>query len=493
MGRPRDRFVDVVRAGSILGVVLGHWLVADVRWDGAGVVESSVLTVEPSLWPLTWLVLVIPLFFFVGGFSNARSWTSAQSRGEGYAAFVDRRTHRILAPLLVFLVVVGAAGVAVAHLGGLGVDRASGIVLQPLWFLGIYVLAVAFTPLTLRWHKRWGLGVPVALLVTAVCCDLLALGAGWTGFGYVNAVVIWMLVHQLGFFYADGRFTRPVAGTLAVLGWLLALVLTQVPSLPYSSFMVGVPGGDQGNMHPPTLAALSLGLAGVATAVLLKPLIQRVAAHDAVWRVVVVLNLSVMTLYLWHETALVVAARLVLPRGYPTPDVGSAAWWMAHTAWLLVPTMVLVGLVAVFGRAERRPPPRPAPDTALTRWTAAVGVGLLAVGVLALAGSDVTTPFARGAGLGPVSASVALGSLLTACAAWVLSSMRHGDASTGRSLLGSAVLLTAGAVGFALGAGPFPVGRGSAWTLAAAALLVVAVSSSARPRGVRPMSTARAP
>lgn len=156
MGRPRDRFVDVVRAGSILGVVLGHWLVADVRWDGAGVVESSVLTVEPSLWPLTWLVLVIPLFFFVGGFSNARSWTSAQSRGEGYAAFVDRRTHRILAPLLVFLVVVGAAGVAVAHLGGLGVDRASGIVLQPLWFLGIYVLAVAFTPLTLRWHKRWG-------------------------------------------------------------------------------------------------------------------------------------------------------------------------------------------------------------------------------------------------------------------------------------------------------------------------------------------------
>lgn len=493
MGRPRDRFVDLVRAGSMVGVVLGHWLVADVRWDGTEVLESSVLSVEPSLWPLTWLVLVIPLFFFVGGFSNARSWTSTRARGEGYAAFVDRRTHRMLAPLLVLVVVVTAAGLAVAGLGGMGVTRASVIVVQPLWFLGIYVLAVAFTPLTLRWHRRWGLGVPVTLLLTAVCCDVLALGAGWTGFGYVNAVVVWVLVHQLGYFYGDGRFTGPAALVVAAAGWTSALVLTQVDALPYSSFMVGVPGRDEGNMHPPTVAALALALAGVATAVLLKPLIQRLAADDRVWRVVVTLNLSIMTLYLWHETALVVAARLVLPLGYPTPAVGSAAWWMAHTAWLLVPSLVLLGLVAVFGRAERRAPPFPAPDTTLTRRTAAVSVGLLAAGVLALAGSTVTEPFASGAVLGPVSASLVLGALLTGCAAWDLSAMRGGDASTARALRGSAVLLAAGAAAFASGIGPFPVELGSAWTLAAGALLVVGTLLSASDRGVRALRTASAP
>ena len=51
------------------------------------------------MWPLTWLLMVIPLFFFIGGFSNRRSWEGVQRRGQGYAAYVDRRVHRVLAPI----------------------------------------------------------------------------------------------------------------------------------------------------------------------------------------------------------------------------------------------------------------------------------------------------------------------------------------------------------------------------------------------------------
>ena len=49
-------------------------------------------------------------------------------------------------------------------LGGLGFGAGGGIVLQPLWFLGVYIVVIALTPVTLRWHERWGGWVVVVLL-----------------------------------------------------------------------------------------------------------------------------------------------------------------------------------------------------------------------------------------------------------------------------------------------------------------------------------------
>lgn len=48
----RDRFIDVVRAGSILVVVLGHWLMAAVVWNGQ-VRAENVLMILPALQPVT--------------------------------------------------------------------------------------------------------------------------------------------------------------------------------------------------------------------------------------------------------------------------------------------------------------------------------------------------------------------------------------------------------------------------------------------------------
>src|SRR5262245_14027741 len=73
----RDRYVDLLRVASLAVLVLGHWLMAVITVDAAGRVGvGNLLALEPRLQPLTWAFQVMPVFFFVGGFSHALSYRS---------------------------------------------------------------------------------------------------------------------------------------------------------------------------------------------------------------------------------------------------------------------------------------------------------------------------------------------------------------------------------------------------------------------------------
>ena len=134
----RDRFADLLRVASILVVVAGHWLMAVVGWRGGRVEGGNAIALVPGLWLATWLLQVMPLFFFVGGLANLVS----ARRGGGWAGFVRGRAARLLRPTVAFLAAWTAAG---AVLGAAGVPEAvlrpvTRLVVQPLWFLGLYLL-----------------------------------------------------------------------------------------------------------------------------------------------------------------------------------------------------------------------------------------------------------------------------------------------------------------------------------------------------------------
>lgn len=435
-GADRDRFIDLLRGGSIVAVVLGHWLVADVTWADRAVHETSALREVPSMWPLTWLLVVIPVFFFVGGFANRRSWEGTVRRGEGYAAFVDRRVHRVLVPTGLYLAIVATTGLVVDWLGGLGIRALGGLFYQPLWFLGVYLLVVALVPMTLRAHRRFGWWVPVALVAAVGLGDLGRFWSGVPAAGYANVLLVWLLMHQLGYFCVDGTLDRPARRPTAMLaGGLLATALL-VALGPYPATMVGVPGGEVGNMHPPTLAIVGIGFAQVGGAMAARVQLTRWLARQRVWAAVVAVNLCVVTIYLWHQPALAIAARAVLPFGYPNPGPGGPAWWVAHVLWLAVPGAVLAGIVALLGRAERVPPPPLARPGAATAISAVVGVLLIGVGFLALAGSSATQPFSPGQSLGPLAASPMLGLAAVAAAAILFRLGRIGGPASGSPAAG---------------------------------------------------------
>ena len=76
----RDRYVDFLRALSILVVVCGHWTIALIFWDGGVIRSTSAIGKTPGLWMATWLFQVMPVFFFVGGYANYVAYQSARRR-----------------------------------------------------------------------------------------------------------------------------------------------------------------------------------------------------------------------------------------------------------------------------------------------------------------------------------------------------------------------------------------------------------------------------
>ena len=94
----RNRYVDFLRAASILVVVIGHWLMAaPFVSEGELRLSNDMLHVAPWTQWLTWALQVMPLFFIVGGYANAASWEAAQRSGAGYGAWIAGRLQRLVA------------------------------------------------------------------------------------------------------------------------------------------------------------------------------------------------------------------------------------------------------------------------------------------------------------------------------------------------------------------------------------------------------------
>ena len=389
----RDRYVDFLRALSIAVVVLGHWLMAIIYLDDGRLTGANALDVVPGLWILTWVLQVMPLFFFAGGFSNYVSWRGATRRGEGYQSFLRARVERLMRPTLVFIV-VWALGAAMLRIGapqlleriGLGAE----LIAKPLWFLAVYVLVTAAAPVMFALHLRHRARVLAALVAAAVATDVVRIAVGVTALGYLNFAFVWLFAHQLGFFYSDGTFgarTRSFFATVAAAG--LGALVTLTASGIYSPSMVGMAGEKVSNNSPPSVCLIALTLWLVGLAMLARGPVSRWLARPAPWKAVVGANAVIMTVLLWHLTALLVAAVVLLPLGFPQPAGGTALWWAWRPIWIGVLIVFLVSFVAIFGRAESRGllavRSVSSPGRRGAQWRIAVGLAALIAGLAGLA------------------------------------------------------------------------------------------------------------
>lgn len=392
----RDRYVDLLRVASLAAVVLGHWLMAAVTPDGVG----NLLAVVPALQPLTWLLQVMPVFFFVGGFAHALSYRSLlRKRPEGstdsvYAAFLRARLQRLLRPTMVFVLVWGAAALLIQLLGGGGglTGVTLRLVTQPLWFIGIYLAMVAFTPPLLRLHERYGWGAFAGLAGAAAAVDVLRFAAGVPYVEFLNFAFVWLAVHQLGFLRADGRLgvgpALPALRRPALLaGGGLVGAVALVAFGPYPLSMVGMPGEKVSNMAPPTLALLCHGLWLVGAVELLRAPAARLLARPRAWRTVVAANGVAMTAFLWHLTAMLGVYGAMLALDVPLPEPATAAWWAQTPLRLAFAAALTAVLVAAFRTFERPAAPATPPATATGTGSAplaALGATLCLLGVLGL-------------------------------------------------------------------------------------------------------------
>ncbi|MFE7710162.1 acyltransferase [Streptomyces sp. NPDC057486] len=324
----RDRWFDALRAFALVRVITYH-------------------TFE---WP--WLGLVFPsmgVMFALAGSLMARSL-------ERPASHVLRgRLRRLLIPLWAFALVLGTAMLLHGWLPGPDVlywvlpvgdppgnawgEQAWAV----LWYLRTYLWFVLMSPVLLRIFRSAPLPVLALSLVPVVVLETVGgVPDGRLG-SALSDLSVFLFCWLLGFAHRDGVLDRmrpaavvPVASALlAAGGWW--------------AFHHRVDGSYDLDDIPLAQALWSAGF--VLLLLRFRPDFAGLARHRVADRIVKVFNARAVTIYLWHEVALMTSVPLIdlmwnvpaFERDLPLDSM----WFQFGVAWVLI-----AAAVALFGWVE---------------------------------------------------------------------------------------------------------------------------------------------
>jgi hypothetical protein len=112
---------------------------------------------------------------------------------------------------------------------------------------------------------------------------------------------------------------------------------------------------------------LSMALWSIGAVMLLRLSLTGWLHRVRVWRAVIAVNVVVMTLFLWHMTAYLIAVLLLWPLGFGQQGDTTVSWWIERPLWEAVPAVFLFGLIAIFGRFEWQRPAASGPGPVTRR------------------------------------------------------------------------------------------------------------------------------
>lgn len=377
----RDRAIDVARLGALLIVIFGHCALLLATIDAAGVRIGNILGAIPALTPITWVVQIMPLFFLAGGAAGAYGWHT----GRAWGSWLFTRAQRLCRPVFWYLAAWTVGLVAVRFT--LGARSAADLGRESvalLWFLGVYLVVLAFVPALTRLRSgRATTAVVAALLAVAALNDAIRLAVGDPMAGVANFVVVWLIPVVIGVAYARKLIGRLPALLAAVAAFAAQVVLVNVG--PYEVALVVTGTERLSNVSPPTLL---LGLHCVWMSCLFVAAagaIQRWAQRPRVWYVVAVGNGGAMTLYLWHIVAIAVAAFSLHAFGLDAYDVDAEGFWALLGLRAVVFAVIMFAMFRLLSPLEHlRLPWWDAPAGATGARSTLAGLFVVAAGVAAL-------------------------------------------------------------------------------------------------------------
>jgi hypothetical protein len=378
----RDRAIDVIRIVSLVGVVVGHTVMAISVIRNNVLIWDNLLTTSTTFQALTWIFQIMPLFFFAGAAACVSSWRP----GGNWGGWLMKRCTRLFRPVFYYLAFWAVALIALFQVLPRHVyDPIAGVSIQLLWFLGAYVLVLAAIPALSRITTTTRLAAGV-IAVYGVVAAVDAIRLHWAAgapLGYVNFAV-WLIPAMFGVAYR-----RRLLSARAALGTAVALFAVDVALVwwgPYDLSLVGLTGQRLPNMSPPSLLLAGHAIVLSALAIAAAPAIARWAGRPRVWWWTAVGNSGAMTLYLWHMPALLSVHLLFdylgLPR-YP----GHPSFVTITVAQLLLLVTAVAVLFVALRPLENNPLPGwdGVPAIRSARRGAAVGVLLCVAGAAVLA------------------------------------------------------------------------------------------------------------
>jgi hypothetical protein len=148
--------------------------------------------------------------------------------------------------------------------------------------------------------------------------------------------------------------------------------------------MIGLDDAVVNNSYPTRVTLGFLGLLQAGLVLSVEPLLARWMRRPRPWAATVLVNSRIMTIYLWHLTAMVAVIGVSLLLGGAGLGVEplTLGWWLTRLLWWAVLALVTIGLVVLLGRFETPgPDDSPAPPVwlpVLVTVVACGGLGFMA-------------------------------------------------------------------------------------------------------------------
>lgn len=378
-GGPRNHVIDLARALSVLVVVVFHTLLYRIvlAEDGPTLVPWAAPT---WLYPLSWVLMIMPLFFVAGGFAHTLTVDRMRREGASAGHYLASRGRRLIGPLTVFVTFCALTFSAAAWAGWLdAASELSRLLMQLLWFITTYLGIVVVAPGAVALHDRFGAAPMVVLAVLAAGVDAWSFAADRHELRYLNLFFVWPLVHQFGIAYQRGWWRRgPVWVAWASIAAGAAVVALLVFGFGYPPSSVGFADLPIANIQPPTLAMVALALAQCGVLGLVERSEVLATLPRRVERALGVLNAVMVSIYLWHIPLIGVAGGALALIAVAAP--GAAPVLLSPAVLAVASLTAVAAAIPLLGRLELRmiPPLGPRQDTTL----AVLAFGLLAFGTL---------------------------------------------------------------------------------------------------------------
>tara|TARA_B100001250_G_scaffold411022_1_gene438687 strand:- start:1557 stop:2852 length:1296 start_codon:yes stop_codon:yes gene_type:complete len=249
------------------------------------------------------------------GFTNLIAWYSNVGRDGSQWNYLVDRINSLLGPVLVLIFVV-TIGLNVLLRSNLipnyltttedGVISLVEFTLWPLWLVSIYMVMVMFAPLTIYLHKKYPYLTLLVFALVTIFIDILEVPINYSYIQVFNYLFFWLTIHQLGYFYADGKIQMLdkrfyFLSSLVFYGFLYYQVFFNKILLNFANYRLN----SISNEDPPSAYYLIVSLAFIFLLISLQNYFDKLLNNRKVWLIFSHIHSNIYTIYLWHLISLI--------------------------------------------------------------------------------------------------------------------------------------------------------------------------------------------
>ena len=306
----RERFIDFIKVIGLLMVTFNTEYLLDFRNSAGELLVYNESFTSADKTRFTWFTTGISLFFFSTGFTNKIAWYSNVGRDGSQWKFLTDRVNSLMGPVLVWIASISVLlNVFFRFLKfplfltteNDGLITITEFLMWPLWIVAIYLVVVIFCPLTIYLHKKNPYLTVVSLIFMTIAIDTIEFSISLSYIKLINYLLFWLTIHQLGYFFADGKIFKYKSSLFATVS-LISYVYLFYKFNTSNEFMSvsGYRLNEISNEDPPTIYYLISSIGLLSFLLFFRKTFEEMLHNNNTWVVFNIIHSNIYTIFLWH-------------------------------------------------------------------------------------------------------------------------------------------------------------------------------------------------